>query len=70
MIFKVLQGIPFLQAVTASMSDTFSQINPPLNKKSIYQTPIVLHRHFQWFYAAKSNTPYQEQAAVKQTNAC
>ena len=34
-----------------------------------YQPPMVLRHQFQWFYATKSNTPDQEQAAIKQTNA-
>ena len=34
-----------------------------------YQPPMVLRRQFQCFYAAKSNTPDQEQATIKQTNA-
>ena len=35
-----------------------------------YQTPMAILHQFQRFYAAKSNTPYQEQADIKQSNDC
>ena len=37
---------------------------------NFYQTPTVILHQFQWLYAAKSNTPDQEQANIKQGNVC
>ena len=80
MIFEILQGIPMCKAVAASMADMFPERISPIIPKKIniikyqlcgtYQFAMDLHRQFQWFCAAKSNTPDQEQVNIKQTNAC
>ena len=58
MIFKILQGIPLFQDVTASMANFF-----PL------EPHLLIQKNLEWIKYHLFIKPYQEQAIIKKTNA-